>query len=602
MRKSMTMWSITAFVLPLLLLSAIVCEGAQPPLGKVQILGLIAAGASGGEVASLVRRDGIDFVVSPEFMTMLKQPGTPIGTEWEDLVKALASAQVSAGGESPSADEESVLVHLSRGAAFERGSTGTKPNWAQAEKEFRAALGLEPANPFLHLALAWALTGESKSGLALPEAREAINALPDLAVAHDILALALGGNGDTAASTAELRKAVGLDADPVFSRSLMARSLMNNHDAAGAADVLRQGLSTYPDNASLHDSLGTVLFEEGKVEEAISEFHKALELGSADPELRIDLAAALRRSRDVNGAIAEIRDAIRLDPKNYWYHYMLAESLIDTRQVQEAMSELNEVILLRPDYAPAYSERGYVLVRQHHVDEAIQQYREAIRLDPKFASAHSNLGSAFWRKHDNKDGYKEILIAHELAPNDPNITMQFDKLPEKWKRMATQPAGILKPASAPMGEPPKPDFVYYVDEQTKSLVPLEAEMPTVGGKAGPFRTTVYSSVIGERSVVRLTAGSKWDFLVRPEGTTQKLNFRLERFNSKGGTRTVSFGKKVEITSNPEKPGLLKFNASPHGKSSIQLSIPYSLVPGEYGFFVSASGGGFAMFCFGVDRP
>lgn len=266
------------------------------------------------------------------------------------------------------------------------------------------------------------------------------------------------------------------------------------------------------------------------------------------------------------------------------------------------MTELNEVIRLRPNFAPAYSERGYALVEQHHVDEAIEQYREAIRLDPKFAPAHSNLGTAYWRKHDNEDGYKEILIAHELAPNDPTITMQFDKLPEKWKRKATQPAGILRPESAPIGEPQKPDFMYFVDEQTNSLVPLEAERPTLGGKSGPFRTTVYSSVIGERSPVRFKAGSKWGFLIRPPDPTQTLNFRLERLESKGGSRTVSLGSKVKVTTNPEKPGLLSFTASRYGNSSFELSIPYDLVPGEYGFFVSASTGGAAMFCFGVDGP
>jgi Flp pilus assembly protein TadD len=601
-RKSVTRWTSAAFILPVLLVSAIVCKSAQPPLGKVQVLGLIAIGAPGDELASLVQRDGIDFVASPQFLTLLKQSGAATDPKWEKLVQALASARVGAQAAPTLADEEAVLAHLSRGASFQLESAGSEANYAEAEREFRAALGVDPANPVLHLALARSLACESQFGAAVAEARGAVNALPGLAMAHIILATALTGNGDTDGSMAELRKAVELDPDPAFARNVLARALMNNHDTAGAAGVLRQGIAAHPGNPSLHDSLGTVLFEEGNLDDAITEFHRALALGSADPELRIDLAAALRRKGDLNGSIAQTCDAIRLDPNNHQYHYMLAEALIDNRQLQEAMTELNEAIRLRPDFAPAYSERGYVLVMQHHVDEAIQQYRKAIQLDPKLASAHANLGTAYWRKHDNEEGYKEVLIAHELAPNDPGITTQFDKLPEKWKRKATQPSGIVKPSSAPMGEPPKPDFMYYADQQGNSLTPLEAEMPTLGGKAGPFRTTVYSSVIGERSPVRFKAGSKWDFLIRSEGKTQKLNFRLERFESKGGSRTVNLGKKVKITSNPEKQGLLNFNSTPYGNSSIELTIPYDLVPGEYGFFVSASSGGFAMFCFGVDGP
>ena len=400
----------------------------------------------------------------------------------------------------------------------------------------------------------------------------------------------------------KLRTAVQVDPHSDFSLTTRARALLGSGDFNGAVQVLREGIDGQPDNPVLHNSLGTVLFEHGDVAGAISEFRRALALGSEDPELHVDLAIALKREGDQKEAIGQLPDAIKLDSNLLRAHFLLAEALIDGRQLQEAMTELDEVIRLRPDYAPAYSERGYVLVKQNNVDEAITQYREAIRLDPKFASAHANLGAAYWRKHDNEDGYKEVLIAHELSPNDPTIAMQFDKLPEKWKRQATQPAEIVRPASAPMGEPPKPDFMYYVDEQMNSLVPLEAETPTVGVKAGSFRTTVYSTVIGERSAVRLKAGSKWDFLIRPAGPTQKLNFRLERLESKGGSRTVSLGTKVKITNNPRKPGLLNFNSGSYGNSSIELTVPYDLVPGEYGFFVSANTGGFAMFCFGVDGP
>jgi Flp pilus assembly protein TadD len=425
--------------------------------------------------------------------------------------------------------------------------------------------------------------------------------MPDLAVAHIVLAQSLAGNGDTSAGMSELRTAVKVDPHSDFSRSALARALLGNGDFNGAVEVLRERIKAQPSDPVPHNSLGTVLFEHGDVAGAISEFQRALALGSEDPQLHVDLAMALERQDDWNGAIDQLHDAIKLDRDLFQPHYFLAEALINRRQLQEAMTELNEVIRLRPDYAPAYSERGYVLVEQHQVDEAIKQYQEAIRLDPKFASAHANLGAAYWRKHDNEDGYKEVLIAHELAPNDPTVTMQFDKLPEKWKRQATQPAEILRPANAAMGEPPKTDFMYYVDEQTNSLIPLEAETPTLGGKTGAFGTTVYSLVIGERSPVSLRVGSKWEFLIRPSGPAQSLNFRLERLESKGGSRTVSLGSKVQITSNPRKPGLLNFNSTPYGTSSIELTIPYDLVPGEYGFFVSASSGGFAMFCFGVER-
>jgi len=117
--------------------------------------------------------------------------------------------------------------------------------------------------------------------------------------------------------------------------------------------------------------------------------------------------------------------------------------------------------------------------------------------------------------------------------------MQFDKLPEKWKRKVTQASGILKPANAPMGEPPKADFMYYVNQQRNSLTPLEAEQLMFGANSGVFGVTGYSGVIGERSPVRLKVGSKWNFVIRRATPAQKLTFLLERFQSNGGRRTVS---------------------------------------------------------------
>lgn len=601
MRRSAAGWKATALGLLFFLAGAAAARGAPMPLEKRQVLALIAVGAPGNEVASLLLRDGIAFTPSADFLALLKQSGAGSDPQWGDLVKALGSAQVTAQAAPYSADEQAIIKHLSRGAAFELGTAGTKQDPVQAESEFRAALALDPTDPYLQLALARSLMGQSKLDQAAAEARGVVKALPDLAMARVTLAAILAAKGNADAGIAGLKKAVEMDPDPAFSRSLLARALLDNHMAAGAVDVLQQGLEKYPDNTVLHNSLGTVLFEEGNTQGAIAEFKQALALGSTDPLLRLDYAHALRRAGDFNGAMNEIRDAVRLAPDNYSYHYRLAEALIDARQYPEAMTELDRVIQLRPGFAPAYSERGYVLVMEHQVDHAIDQYREAIKLDPNFATAHSNLGAAYWRKHDNKDGYKEVLLAHELAPNDPAISAQFEKLPDKWKRKAAQPAGIPKPATAPLGAPPKPDFVYFVDAQTNSLVPLEEERPTIGAKSGPFRTSVYTTVIGQHSPVRLKAGSKWDFVIRASSPSQKLSIRLERFESKSGSRSINFGSKVRITSNPRNPGLLKFDSSPSGDSSIQISVPYDLVPGEYGLFVSAAGG-YAVFCFGVDTP
>lgn len=590
-----------SLLLPLLTCNAI--RGATPvPVDRVGVVALLAGGAPAGEVALLIQQRGLSFLSTPAFLNLVKRAESPHDPDAVSLLQVIAAARQVNPLAAQSSQEPQIIEHLARGAKLDWNVFPPNPQkYAAAESEMRQALQLNSRNPLLHFALGKVYWDEGKFDAAVAELRQTVLTMPTLSVAHVNLGSALAQKGDFKDAIAELQTAVQLAPDSPYARGTLAVVLAKNHEPTEAAEELRDGLRILPNNASLHNSLGTILYESGYTVGAIAEYQETIRLGSKDPRSFTDLATALHRKGDLMGEIAALQEGVRADPNSVRLHYGLAEALINRNDLSGAQMELNEVIRLRPDYAVAHSELGYVLVKQHHVDEAIGQYREAIQLDPKFATAHSNLGAAYWRKHDNKDGYKEVLIAHELAPNDPAITMQFGKLPEKWKRKATQPVQISRPARAPIGEPPKPDFIYYVDEVANSLVPLEAEIPTLGGRAGPFRTSAYSSVIGERSPVRFKTDSKWEFLIRPTSPTQILSFRLERFDSKGGARTVRFGSKVNITSNPAKPGLLNFKAALQG-NSFELTIPYDLIPGEYGFFVSAKGGGWGMFCFGVDHP
>jgi hypothetical protein len=274
---------------------------------------------------------------------------------------------------------------------------------------------------------------------------------------------------------------------------------------------------------------------------------------------------------------------------------------VDRKDLAGANAEYRETIRLNPDFALSHSELGYVLKKQHDLDGAIAEYREAIRLDPKLAVAHANLASALYAKGQHDACYEEVLLAHELAPNDPSINTEFNKLPSSYKQRATQPSGEFRPPAAPLGEPDTTNFLFYMGAQ--GLAPLEAETPTIGGKRGAFGgISAYMTVIGERSPVRLKAGSKWEFVIRPASATTQLDFRLEKFEAKGGSRTLMSRKKLEPSSSSDKPGLLLFNSSSFGESSIKLTVPYALTPGEYGFFVTAKDDGWKMFCFGVDSP
>lgn len=590
--------------LALIAATVLVCRGlcqgtTPPPLTPAGVMGLLAGGAPADDVALRVERDGIAFRDTPEFEEKLagierrNDPGDA------HLANALGFAAVAAAASAGA--ERQIEAALVRGAGLLRmDNPPTAKEWAAAAAAFEEAARLDPKDAAVQFALATALEGEGDIGAATAALREVLKMMPDLAAAHVRLGQCLARGGDVEAGVAELRQGVKVAPQSDYARLALVRALMEGRDWAGAAEMLRAGIQVHPNNPLLHNSLGVALLDTGQTAAAIQELQRAVALGSKDPRLHVDLGAALERAGYAQEGIAQLRIAIRMEPDLAQARYMLAEALINSGQPSPAMAELNQLIQLRPDFAAAYSERGYLLVQQGQVKQAMEQYRQAIQIDPNFATAHANLGTAYWREHDNPDGYREMLTAHELAPNDAAITRQFDKLPEDWKRRLNQPGSIEAPPGGPMGEPAAADYIYYADAGTKALVPLEEEMPVFAAKQGMFNLNYQVGVVGEGSPVKLAAAGKWEFLIRRLRAGEPVRVRLQRFAAKGGQRVVKLESKLRITRDSRRPGLLSFNVSPFGKSSLALTIPYALAPGEYGFSLTADGS-LAMFCFEVER-
>ena len=153
-------------------------------------------------------------------------------------------------------------------------------------------------------------------------------------------------------------------------------------------------------------------------------------------------------------------------------------------------------------------------------------------------------------------------------------------------------------------EPETPNFVYYVNPKDGSLIPLERAAPEMSASSNGFTGAVKGQMIvqGQKSPVRLKLNQKVEFEVQPADPSQYFGVRFERFEAKDGKRILKFVKDPKPGNSPDRPGLLAFETSHFGKSSIKLSVPYNLPPGEYGITVSPHGTGPKVYCFGVDPP
>jgi hypothetical protein len=151
-------------------------------------------------------------------------------------------------------------------------------------------------------------------------------------------------------------------------------------------------------------------------------------------------------------------------------------------------------------------------------------------------------------------------------------------------------------------EPETPNFVYYMNPKDDSVLPLERETPEMAASSNSLTGAVEGqmSVLGQKSPVRIAPNQKVEFVVRPAEPSKSFGIRFERFEVKGGKRTLKFVKDPKPSSSADRPGLLAFETTHTAKASIKISVAYDLPPGEYGITVSPHGAGPKVFCFGID--
>jgi TonB family protein len=169
-------------IISMLCISALSLGQAAPdagkPVGKIELMALVATGSSSERIATFIQHRGIDFTPDEVFLKSLEDDGAGAS-----LLSALASAKVLGSNPTDAGEVEKetrVLEHLGRAARLNRKFLNPRA----AEPEFRAAVAADPANPFVHTALGIVLPRLDQRDEAAAELRKALEMSPDLANAH----------------------------------------------------------------------------------------------------------------------------------------------------------------------------------------------------------------------------------------------------------------------------------------------------------------------------------------------------------------------------------------------------------------------------------
>ena len=253
---------------------------------------------------------------------------------------------------------------------------------AQAERELRSALALEPAHP---------------------------GATHYLGVARCRL-----GKWDEGVS--ELRRSLALA--PVNVEFLQNTGLLlaQGGRLEEAERIFRRLVELRPELPSAHDYLGMVRQRRGMLQDAISCYRRALELAPQNDGTYSNLGLALFEMGQVDAAIEQYRRAISINPGNAMAHNNLGNALRTGGNPDEVLAAYRRAAELDPQSPMPHYNAGTLLLAQGQVGAAVASFRAAVRAAPGERTSLQGLADSLSRlRFDSPDAGAASEIAECLG-------------------------------------------------------------------------------------------------------------------------------------------------------------------------------------------
>ena len=286
----------------LLLLGGIALSGiaqeAAHPLSRSQIVDLLLADVPARRVSILATQRGIDFEPSDEDLDTLRRAGAD-----DDVLNAVRKAKRIL--------PEQLRLQALRAEAKQLAASG---QYAEAEKQYGAALLLAAKDPELNWAMGDVRLKQKKWRLAIESFRRAVESQPNNAEWHCDLGLALRQAGD----------------------------------AQDALEQFKLAARAAPRNPRPYEEVGAMFADRGNWAQALIAYRALGELKPDSPQVQSDIGQALRNTGDVKGAIAAFRQAVRLAPNDPVIHNNLGYALEESGDFKGAAEEYKLASQLAP--------------------------------------------------------------------------------------------------------------------------------------------------------------------------------------------------------------------------------------------------------------
>ncbi len=200
--------------------------------------------------------------------------------------------------------------HFDYGQALQK-----EGKWAQAEEQYKIALGFKSSDAKSHMNLATVLMAQAKYDAAVRHMEEALRLHPNGGELHLSYASLLQRLGRADEAGRHYEAAARLMPDSPDAHYNYAGFLASTGKENGALSELRRVVQIKPDHADAQLQLADALFAKGDLEEAKAHYLAALR---ANPKLTVaynNLGKLFLSEGQISQAIVQFSEALRLNPE-----------------------------------------------------------------------------------------------------------------------------------------------------------------------------------------------------------------------------------------------------------------------------------------------
>jgi len=296
-------------------------------------------------------------------------------------------------------------------------STGGKP--AEIDQVLTDAVGADPVNVQVRLALIARLLRTDRKKEALDAAQQALAAVPDDPRLLESLGVAQTVNGEHSQAATTYGKLLAIEPRNVDVLMRQASAYTASKDFASARSVVTRAIEADPENVLLRATLVDVGLAENKPETALNDAKQIQAKWPKNSAGYIAEAMVLASQNKAQEAEAVLRSAART-VEDAGAALRLFALLLNANRAEEAEKFASEWVAARPKDATLAATAGEQSIARQDYATAVRWYRAALKARPDNPLLLNNLA---WALGNLKDPQAMATAekARALAPNNAAI-------------------------------------------------------------------------------------------------------------------------------------------------------------------------------------